>query len=211
MSDGHVRSIFLGVISLFALSFLWASPALSTLQGEYEIMESEESKHQPGKVILFEFADFYCPHCHMFERQVASKLQKDFGDKLEIVMIGFPVIPGKLPTAFEMYEQAVTMGKGPEMKKALFDSIHHKDIHVFDKTMRALVIKEVGLDKTEFEKGLASGEPFRALSKGKEWGERIQLTHTPTVVLDGNIRIPNLTYENLKIVIQSILDEEKKS
>lgn len=203
---------WLQVLVIGLTLFVLGSPtSWSALQGEYEIMEKEPSLHEKGKVILIEFADFYCPHCHMFERVVGTKLRKEFGDKLEIRMVGFPVMPGKLPTAFEMYEQAKKMGKGPEMKQALFSSIHDKDIHVFDKTMRALVIKDVGLDAAEFESGLASGQPFRALEKGREWGERIEVSHTPTVVLDGNIRIANLTFDNLKTVIQSILDQDKKS
>ena len=188
-----------------------ANIVFSALQGEYEMIEGESSLHESGKVILLEFADFYCPHCHMFERVVVTKLQKEFGDKLEARMIGFPVMPGKLPTAFEMYNQAVTMGKGQKMKEVLFQSIHEKDIQMFDKTMRSLILKEVNLDATEFEAGLATGKPFQALGKGKEWGERIKVTHTPTVVLDGNIRISNLTFENLKLVIQSILDQDRKS
>jgi len=201
------------IIGIVLLSSLlgWANVAFSKIQGEYELIEQEASQHETGKVILFEFADFYCGHCHMFERVVGTKLKKEFGDKLEIRMIGFPVIPGKLPTAFEMYNQAVTMGKGPEMKQVLFQSIHDKDIQIFDKTMRSLLLKEVGLDATEFEKGLASGKPFKTLAKGREWGERIKVTHTPTVVLDGNIRVANLTFENLKTVIQSILEQDKKS
>jgi thiol:disulfide interchange protein DsbA len=188
-----------------------ANIVFSALQGEYEMIEGEPSLHESGKVILIEFADFYCPHCHMFERVVVTKLQKEFGDKLESRMIGFPVMPGKLPTAFEMYNQAVTMGKGQKMKEVLFQSIHEKDIQMFDKTMRSLILKEVNLDATEFEAGLATGKPFQTLGKGKEWGERIKVTHTPTVVLDGNIRISNLTFENLKLVIQSILDQDRKS
>jgi thiol:disulfide interchange protein DsbA len=195
------------LISLFGS----ANMAFSALEGEYELIEGEPSLHESGKVIMFEFADFYCPHCHMFDHVVVTKLQKEFGDKFEVQMIGCPVMPGKLPTAFEMYNQAVTMGKGQKMKEVLFQSIHDKDIQMFDKTMRTLVLKEVGLDRTEFEAGLASGKPFRTLGKGKEWGERIKVTHTPTVVLDGNIRIKNLNFDNLKIVIQSILDQDIKS
>ncbi len=198
-------------ITLFLALFSAIPPAFSALEGEYEMIEGEQSLHEPGKVILLEFADFYCPHCHMFERVVVTKLQKEFGDKFEARMIGFPVMPGKLPTAFEMYNQAVTMGKGQKMKEVLFQSIHDKDIQNFDKTIRTLVVKEVGLDSAEFEAGLSSGKPFQTLGKGKAWGERINVTHTPTVVLDGNIRIKNLTYENLKLVIQSILDQESNS
>jgi protein dithiol oxidoreductase (disulfide-forming) len=198
---------FVLLISLFG----WPHVAFSALEGEYEMMEGEPSLHESGKVIMFEFADFYCPHCHMFDHVVVTKLQKEFGEKFEVRMIGFPVMPGKLPTAFEMYNQAVTMGKGQRMKEVLFQSIHDKDIQMFDKTMRALILKEVGLDTTEFEAGLATGKPFQTLGKGKEWGERIKVTHTPTVVLDGNIRIKNLNFDNLQIVIQSILDQENKS
>ncbi len=200
----------IGVVLLISL-FGWVNVAFSTLEGEYELMEQEVSQHEPGKVILFEFADFYCPHCHMFERVVVTKLQKEFGDKLDTRMVGFPVMPGKLPTVFEMYNQAVSMGKGTEMKQILFQSIHDKNIQVFDKTIRSLIVKEAGLDAMEFEKGLATGKPFRTLGKGKAWGERIKVTHTPTVVLDGNIRVGNLNFDNLKIVIQSILDQDKKS
>jgi thiol:disulfide interchange protein DsbA len=209
LHNRHWGRIIGGVLLISLLG--WANAAFSKIQGEYELMDQEPSQHEPGKVILFEFADFYCSHCHMFERVVGTKLKKEFGDKLEIRLVGFPVIPGKLPTAFEMYNQAVTMGKGPEMKQILFQSIHDKDIQIFDKTMRSLLLKEIGLDPTEFEKGLASGKPFKTLAKGREWGERIKVSHTPTVVLDGNIRVANLTYENLKTVIQSLLDQDRKT
>jgi thiol:disulfide interchange protein DsbA len=199
-------------IGMLLISLLaWTGVANSKLQGEYNLMEKEPSQHEQGKVILFEFADFYCSHCHMFERVVGTKLKKEFGDKLEIRLVGFPVIPGKLPTAFEMYNQAVKMGKGPEMKELLFQAIHDKNIHVFDKTMRSILLKEIGLDSAEFEEGLASGNPYKVLAKGREWGERINVSHTPTVILDGNIRVENLTYENLKTVIQSILDQDKEN
>ncbi|WP_447968230.1 DsbA family protein [Nitrospira sp. M1] len=208
-----VRLFFAWSISVIILSLaitpsLWA--ASSTIQGEFELLD-EPSKHEKGKVILFEFADFYCPHCHMFERIVVTKLKEAFGDKFEARLVGFPVMPGKLPTAFEMYEQAVTMGKGPEMKKELFSSIHGKKIEVFDKTIRRLLLKKLELDVETFEQGLASGVPYRTLEEGKAWGERIKVTHTPTIVIDGNIRVANLTEDNLKTIIQSILDQDKHS
>lgn len=205
-----LRRILNIIVTIFILAMIPQTlfSAEPTLKGEYEFI-SEPSKHEAGKVILFEFADFYCPHCHMFERVVVTKLKEEFGDQLEARLIGFPVIPGKLPTAFEMYEQARTMGKGPEMKAVLFRYIHDDNVQIFDKPIRALLIKEVGLDAKTFEEGLASGKPFRALEEGKAWGERIGVTHTPTVVLDGNIRVANLTVENLRDVIRSILENEK--
>jgi protein dithiol oxidoreductase (disulfide-forming) len=180
------------------------------LKGKYTILEKEPSTHTPGKVKLTEFADFYCPHCHMFDEAGLPVLEKEFGNKLDITMVGFPVIPGKLPTAFDMYEQAKVMGKGKDMKQVLFRTIHKDRMHLFDKTIREMLIKEVGLDPVAFEAGLASGKPARAVEEGKKWGLRVNVDHTPTVILDGNIKADAIDPDNLKTIIQSILEADAK-
>lgn len=181
------------------------------LKGKFEILKDERSTHQPGKVKLVEFADFYCPHCHRFDGEGLAILEKEFGDKLEVTMVGFPVIRGKLPTPFDMYEQAKMMGKGHEMKKVLFRTIHQDKVTgVLDRSLRELLIKEVGLDPKTFEEGMASGKPAKVFEDGKKWGERIKLQQTPTVLLDGNIKVENIDPENLKLVIRSILDADGK-
>ena len=185
-----------------------ASP---NLKGQYEILKDEPSTHQPGKVKLVEFADFYCPHCHHFDGEGLAILEKEFGNKLETTMVGFPVIRGKLPTPFDMYEQAKIMGKGNEMKKVLFRTIHQDKVTgVLDRSLRELLIREVGLDPKAFEEGMASGKPAQLFEDGKKWGERIKLQQTPTLLLDGNIKVEKIDPENLKLVIQSILDADKK-
>ena len=183
--------------------------AAEQLPGDYQVIKGERSLHTPGKVLLLEFADFYCPHCHLFERVVTSQLKKEFGERLEVRLVGFPVIRGKLPTAFEMYEQARTMGKGSEMKEVLFRTIHKEKIHVLDRGLRSLLLREVGLDGKVFEDGLASGEPYKALEKSRAWGERIKVKHTPTVVLDGNLLVSNLNIDNLRTLINGILKKDK--
>ncbi len=181
----------------------------AALQGKFEKIDAP-STHTPGKVKVTEFADFFCPHCHMFERTAIPMLEQEFGDRVAVEMVGYPVIPGMLPTPFIMYEQAKLMGKGPEMKAALFLTIHRDRVILFDRTLRGLLAKQVGLDPVAFEAGLASGLPATAFSEGRRWGERIEIKSTPTVLLDGNIKIEGeyLTPENLKKVIHSILDAD---
>lgn len=188
-----------------------AQAASPNLKGQFEILKDEPSTHQPGKVKLVEFADFYCPHCHHFDGEGLAILEKEFGNKLETTMVGFPVIRGKLPTPFDMYEQAKMMGKGNEMKKVLFRTIHQDKVTgVLDRSLRELLIREVGLDPKAFEEGMASGKPAQLFEDGKKWGERIKLQQTPTLLLDGNIKVEKIDPENLKLVIQSILDADKK-
>ncbi len=202
-------------VLFFGIVFLHLSVVLvhaaERLPGEYQVIKDEPSLHTQGKVLLLEFADFYCPHCHLFERIVASKLKKEFGERLEVRLIGFPVIRGKLPTAFEMYEQARAMGKGSEMKEVLFRTIHKEEIHVFDRGLRSLLLREIGLEAKSFEEGLASGKPYKALEQGIAWGQRIQVKHTPTVVLDGNLLVLNLSIDNLRTLINGILRKDQKS
>jgi thiol:disulfide interchange protein DsbA len=198
--------LILTIILCSLLSFPFSLLASTAdLPGNYKIIENEPSISEPGKVILLEFADFYCPHCHMFEKVVVSKLKKEFGNKLDVRMIGFPVMKGKLPTAFEMYEQATMMGKGQQMKEILFRTIHKEKINVLDKSLRAVLIREAGLNVAKFEEGMATGKPYQNLEKGIAWGERVHVMHTPTVILNGNLRIENLNEENLRTVIKGLL------
>jgi len=181
------------------------------LKGKFEVLKGEVSTHTPGKVKLIEFADFYCPHCHRFDGEGLPLLEKEFGNKLEATMVGFPVIPGKLPTPFDMYEQAKMMGKGNEMKAVLFRTIHKDKITgVLDRSLREVLIKEVGLDPKAFEEGMASGKPAKIFEEGRKWGERIKVQSTPTVLIDGNIKAESIDPENLKSIIQSILDADTK-
>ncbi|MBX3346461.1 MAG: thioredoxin domain-containing protein [Nitrospira sp.] len=199
--------LFMGLMAMAWLGFAGLAQAgKPELKGNFQILSEEKSTHKPGKVQLVEFADFYCPHCHRFDGEGLAILEKAFGSKLETVMVGYPVIPGKLPTAFDMYEQAKTMGKGNEMKRALFRTIHTDKIGIIDKAIREVLIREVGLNPAAFEDGLASAKPARAFEDGRKWGDRIKVQQTPTVLLDGNIKVEQIDPENLKVIIQSILD-----
>lgn len=199
---------------VWSIVVLWGSPATAAapeLKGKFEVLKGEVSTHTPGKVKLIEFADFYCPHCHHFDETGLPLLVKEFGNKIEVTMVGFPVIRGKLPTAFDMYEQAKVMGKGSEMKTVLFRTIHKDKIDgVLDRSIRSLLIKEVGLDPKVFEEGMASGKPAKIFEEGRKWGERIKVQSTPTVLIDGNIKAESIDPENLKLIIQSILDADGK-
>lgn len=204
-----MAGILLSVVVFFVGERVQAAPP--ELKGKYEILKDEPSTHQQGKVKLIEFADFYCPHCHHFDGEGLPILEKEFGKKLDSTMVGFPVIRGKLPTAFDMYEQAKLMGKGNEMKKVLFRTIHQDKVTgVLDRSIREVLIKEVGLDPKAFEEGMASGKPAQLFEEGRKWGERIKLQQTPTILLDGNIKVEKIDPDNLKLVIQSILDADGK-
>ena len=202
----------LGVVGLL-LAPVVAQATKPELKGKFEILKDETSTHQPGKVKVIEFADFYCPHCHHFEETGVPLLVKEFGNRVEVTMVGFPVIHGKLPTPFDMYEQAKLMGKGDQMKAVLFRTIHKEKLDgVLDRSIRSLLIKEVGLDVAAFEAGMESGKPAKLFEEGRRWGERIKVSSTPSILIDGNIKVDgvNMTPENVLTIIRSILEADVK-
>ena len=202
----------MGVVGLL-LAPVVAQATKPELKGKFEILKDETSTHQPGKVKVIECADFYCPHCHHFEETGVPLLVKEFGNRVEVTMVGFPVIPGKLPTPFDMYEQAKLMGKGDQMKAVLFRTIHKEKLDgVLDRSIRSLLIKEVGLDVAAFETGMESGKPARLFEEGRKWGERVKVSSTPSILLDGNIKVDgvNMTPENVITIIRSILEADAK-
>lgn len=202
----------MGVVGLL-LAPVVAQATKPELKGKFEILKDETSTHQPGKVKVIEFADFYCPHCHHFEETGVPLLVKEFGNRVEVTMVGFPVIHGKLPTPFDMYEQAKMMGKGDQMKAVLFRTIHKEKLDgVLDRSIRSLLIKEVGLDVAVFEAGMESGKPAKLFEEGRRWGERIKVSSTPSILIDGNIKVDgvNMTPENVLTIIRSILEADAK-
>ncbi len=204
--------VAMGAFGIF-LAPISAQAAKPELKGKFEILKDEPSTHQPGKVKVVEFADFYCPHCHHFEETGVPLILKEFGNKVDITMVGFPVIPGKLPTVFDMHEQAKLMGKGDHMRTILFRTIHKEKVDgVFDRSIRSLLIKEAGLDVAAFEAGMESGKPARLFEDGRRWGERIKVSSTPSLLLDGNIKVDgaNMTPENVVTIIRSILEADAK-
>ena len=209
----NVAGIVMGAAVLLLSAPFSSLAASPELKGMFELLKEEPSTHQRGKVKIIEFADFYCPHCHHFDETGLPLLVKEFGSKIEVTMVGYPVIQGKLPTAFDMYEQAKTRGKGNEMKTVLFRTIHQDKFGgMLDRSIRSLLIREVGLDVAAFEAGIESGKPARAFEDGRRWGERIKVSSTPSLLLDGNIKIDgaNMTPENAITVIRSILENDAK-
>jgi thiol:disulfide interchange protein DsbA len=57
---------------------------------------------------------------------------------------------------------------------------------------------------------MASGKPAKAFEDGRRWGERVKVQQTPTVLIDGNIKVENIDPENIKLIIRSILESDSK-
>ena len=104
--------------------------------GNFQMLSDEKIDPQAGEKSSGGVRRFYCPHCHRFDGEGLMISIEGIRKQKSKRSWSVSVIPGKLPTAFDMYEQAKTMGKGNEMKRALFRTIHKDKIGIIDKAIR---------------------------------------------------------------------------
>ena len=158
-----------------------------------------------GTVKMEVFVDFYCAHCHRFEASVLPDIKKEFGEKLEVTEVGFPVIRNKPMLSFEIYEAARAEGKGPAMAQVLFRVLQEENGDIQDPQVRIQVAKEAGLDPDELKKRLLSGQPKRAIDENIARAARDGVNSAPTIILDGYVVTEDTSPENLRALIGKLL------
>jgi thiol:disulfide interchange protein DsbA len=173
------------------------------------------STYEPGKVNITEFMKFNCGHCYALNSQIPALKQK-YGDRLEITYI--PMLWRTVPQeagfekSIEAYILAKKMGKGEEMKDALFKAefVDKKDLTSV--AVLGDIGKSVGLGD-DFVKALNNGDAKDEATANINLAESFQVDETPTIIINGNLKVnPSMTNEdmdamakNLDTIINSLL------
>ena len=214
----------LGLIAVIALIVAFSSgngePAgqdenLPT-EAKYEPL-TKPSTYEPGKVKITEFLKFNCGHCYSLS-QAMPGLENKYGDKIEITYV--PMLWTNLPQdhdlkkSIEAYILANDSGKGEEMKDALF-----KAVIVEGKDVSSLIFLEdigrsIGLGD-DFVTALKNGDAKDRADANIKLGENFQVDETPTVIINGNLKItPSMTggtipqmVNNMDVIIDSLLNQ----
>ncbi len=143
-----------------------------------------------GKVKVVEFMKFDCGHCYNMEKYLPDLLKK-YGDKIDFTSIpmawGQPNKPA--PTAsIEAYIIAEEMGKGKEMKDALFNAafVQRKDINSIETLETAA--KSIGLGG-DFNSKLESGYARQKALYNIDLSQKYSVDQTPTFLINDDIKI----------------------
>lgn len=162
------------------------------------------STYEIGKVKIMEFMKFDCIHCYNLHTNMPQLLKK-YGDKLEIKYI--PIIfSGQSTKSLEAYIIAEQMGKGEEMRDALFKAKFEQGMDVMESTIvLETIAAKIGLG-SDFNQKLESGALKNAASENLKLMRDYNVDGTPTVIINGNLMVvPSIT--NLDTVIGSILQQ----
>jgi protein-disulfide isomerase len=133
-----------------------------------------------AKVTIVEFADYQCPHCKM----AADALKKVMGkmkDSVRLVYMDFPINPSGI---------SLTVAHGAvcaeEQKKFWEYNAKAFDMQKTLSNESAVAIaKELKLDETAFGACMASNRPAEKVAKAKAEGERLGVTGTPAIYING--------------------------
>ena len=162
------------------------------------------AKNQESRVEMMVFVDFYCPHCHKFEKEVVSALKKEFGPRLEITTIGYPVVKKESSNLIAIFLAANELGKGEIMQNLLFKSIHEPTPDLRD-TDLAGVFRAAGLDQNKVTEIAQSGKIQQKLQEGRDLAIRYGILGTPGVVVN-KVRVEEHSLAYLTYLINKILN-----
>jgi len=211
------RYLLIGVLLLLLIAgyFVFAQGSTpeggggssKSIRGRFVLLSDKASTHEAGKVVLLEFFDFYCPHCYRFHVERWPALKERYGDRVVLVDKGYPLRQRSI-LPIEAYEIARDMGRGEEMKDAMFKAIHEDGRSI--STVEALgeIAASVGLDRESFSKALSSHAMAQRVNENIRLGNSYNLDQTPTIIIDGNIKVVDTSVENLETIIDSLLEGE---
>ncbi len=170
-----------------AYSFESPVPAQST--GAYSSLDVNPSEE--GKVRVVEIMKFDCIHCYNLNNEMPQTL-KNYGDKVEIIYVPIS-FEGQSIKSIEAYLIAKEMGKGKEMRDALFKAKFESNRDVMGSM---LVLKDVAASVglgPDFNSRLERGYAEKAALKNNAYAGMYKIKGTPTVLINGKeVRVPDI-------------------
>lgn len=152
---------------------------------------NKQSTYEPGKVKITEFLKFNCGHCYQLNPQMPSIKQK-YGNRVEITYK--PMLWRTMPQdsgfrkSIEAYILAERMGKGEEMKDALFKAMFVENKDLTSEDVLVEIASSVGLGD-EFTAALKNGDAKNEAEANIQLAESYQVDETPTIIVNGDLKV----------------------
>jgi protein-disulfide isomerase len=133
-----------------------------------------------SKVTIVEFADYQCPHCKVAATSL-KKVADKFKGKIRLVFLDYPINPSGVSRAVaEASHCAAEQGKFWEYHYKAFDSQSS-----LDKDAPLKLADQLKLDGQKFKTCLESSKGKMIVDKSMSEGERIGVSGTPYIIING--------------------------
>ena len=151
---------------------------------------------------LVKFADYQCPHCRV-AAQTLDQLVEKYGDRIRLVYMDFPIHRSGISRKVAL---AGVCADEQELFWRFNQRAFEQQSELSEASPRELA-EAAGADMSRFDQCMASARPEEKVSRAEAEGERLGLTYTPTLFLNGQ-RLETADLElGLVTVIEARLQE----
>ena len=192
---------------IISISFLFAILITSVLgqeiKGRYKVLEGKEPPLPESleKIKVVEVFSFTCPHCYSFQKQL-DKFQEKYKNKVEIshLPIGYSgVNPSKL------YFIALENGKGPFVKKLIFQSFHDSGIRNINNPQIITTLAKISRLGKEYEEQQNNPAILDKIKFSQFYASSRGISSTPSFIIENALVVEGADVKNLSEVLDSLL------
>ena len=154
-----------------------------------------------GDITLVEFLDYRCGFCKRAHGEVAKLLEAD--GNIRLIVKESPIL-GEQSLLAARFAVATKQGAGDDAYKGIADALMEMN---GDVNMRALrrMATTFGLDADAIEARMDSAEVTDEIRRTRALAQRLQITGTPTFVLEDELLRGFLPYDEM----QALVDEKR--
>ena len=165
-----------------------------------------------GKIEVFEFFSYGCPHCHDFAEPFDrwSKKQKDVVVRRVPVTFGRPqwVVLGRLFYTIQML-------KLPALDTAAFAAIHQQGRMLYeDQAVLQWAASQPGVDAKKFSEVYYSAEVTNAMKKADALAMSYQIDGVPSIIVGGRYKMlqqRGMNFNDLLLNTDAVIKLAKQS
>lgn len=179
---------------------------------DYIALAKAYDTENDDQVVVYEFFGYTCPHCFTFEPFINKWLETK-PDYVKFVRVPLNFQPG-WANFQQAYLTAQVMGIADETHTQLFEALHkdHKRLNSMDEIANWYA-EATGVDKEVF---ISTSDSFildSKLRKADSMGFNMQITSTPTLVINGKYTTAKKKHNRDEImkILDFLVEKEAKS
>lgn len=150
-----------------------------------------------GDITLVEFLDYRCGYCKRAHSEVAQLLETD--GNIRLIVKEFPIL-GEESVLASRFAIATRQIAGDDSYKALHDALMEYRGEVNLPALRRLA-STFGLDADAIEARMDDDDVTREIAETRALAQRLQITGTPTFVLEDEMLRGYLPYDQMEILV----------
>lgn len=154
-----------------------------------------------GDITLVEFMDYRCGFCKRAFGEVEKLLEAD--GNIRFVVKEFPIL-GEQSLLASRYAMATKLVEGDAAYKSIHDALMSLNGDISLPALRRLA-NSFGLDSDDIESRMEDDQITEALQTNRALAQRLQISGTPTFVLEDELLRGFLPFDQL----QTIVDEKR--